>query len=84
MGTGHSRTNIYGKSFFGKMLFFFANCLREEEYKRMDSESERPADRDQASGDEMGQSFGNPETRRQFLKQFTVTSAAMALGVSTH
>jgi xanthine dehydrogenase iron-sulfur cluster and FAD-binding subunit A len=46
----------------------------------MDSESERSAGRDQASGDEAGQSFGSPESRRQFLKQFTVTSAAMALG----
>jgi xanthine dehydrogenase YagT iron-sulfur-binding subunit len=46
----------------------------------MDSESERSAGRDQPSGDETGQSFGSPETRRQFLKQFTVTSAAMALG----
>ena len=46
----------------------------------MDSESERSAGRDQPSGDEAGQSFGSPESRRQFLKQFTVTSAAMALG----
>jgi len=46
----------------------------------MDSESERSAGRDQPSGDETGQSFGSPETRRHFLKQFTVTSAAMALG----
>jgi xanthine dehydrogenase YagT iron-sulfur-binding subunit len=46
----------------------------------MDSESERSAGRNQPSGDETGQSLGGPETRRQFLKQFTVTSAAMALG----
>jgi xanthine dehydrogenase YagT iron-sulfur-binding subunit len=46
----------------------------------MDSESERSAGRDQPGGDEAGQSFGSPESRRQFLKQFTVTSAAMALG----
>jgi len=44
-----------------------------------ESESQRSPDRDQPHGDEMGQSFGNPETRRQFLKQFTVTSAAMTL-----
>jgi xanthine dehydrogenase YagT iron-sulfur-binding subunit len=46
----------------------------------MDSESERSADRDQPRGNETGHSFGNPETRRKFLKQFTVTSAAMTLG----
>ncbi len=46
----------------------------------MDSESERSAGRDQPSGHEPRQSFGSPESRRQFLKQFTVTSAAMALG----
>jgi xanthine dehydrogenase YagT iron-sulfur-binding subunit len=46
----------------------------------MDSESERSAGRYKPSGDEAGQSFSSPETRRQFLKQFTVTSAAMALG----
>jgi xanthine dehydrogenase YagT iron-sulfur-binding subunit len=46
----------------------------------MDGESEHSAGRDQPSGDETGQSFRSPETRRQFLKQFTVTSAAMALG----
>jgi xanthine dehydrogenase YagT iron-sulfur-binding subunit len=46
----------------------------------MESESERSAGRDQPSGDETERSFGSPETRRQFLKQFTVTSAAMALG----
>jgi xanthine dehydrogenase YagT iron-sulfur-binding subunit len=68
------------KIFLGKMLFFLANCLGGKEHKRMDSEAEPPAGRDQPSGDERGQSFGSPETRRQFLKQFTVTSAAMALG----
>jgi xanthine dehydrogenase YagT iron-sulfur-binding subunit len=62
------------------MLFFLADCLRGKEYKNMDSESESKRSPDQAHGDEMGQSFGNPETRRQFLKQFTVTSAAMTLG----
>ncbi len=46
----------------------------------MDSESERSAGGDQPSGDNTRKSFGNPETRRQFLKQFTVTSAAMTLG----
>src|SRR5882762_9774910 len=46
----------------------------------MDTESERSADRDQPRGNETGHSFGNPETRRKFLKQFTVTSAAMTLG----
>src|SRR5438477_4893899 len=45
-----------------------------------ESESERSADRDQPHGDETWHSFGNPETRRKFLKQFTVTSAAMTLG----
>jgi len=45
-----------------------------------ESESERSADRDQPHGDETRHSFGNPETRRKFLKQFTVTSAAMTLG----
>jgi xanthine dehydrogenase YagT iron-sulfur-binding subunit len=46
----------------------------------MDSESERSAGRDQPRGHETGQSFGSPGTRRHFLKQFTVTSAAMTLG----
>ena len=48
----------------------------------MDSESEsrRSPDRDQPHGDEMAQSFGTSETRRNFLKKFTVTSAAMTLG----
>jgi xanthine dehydrogenase YagT iron-sulfur-binding subunit len=64
------------------MLFFLADYLPREEHKKMDGESEskRSPDRDQQHGDEMGQSFGNPETRRKFLKQFTVTSAAMTLG----
>ena len=44
----------------------------------MDSESERSASSDQAAGNR--KSFGRPETRRQFLKQFTVTSAALTLG----
>lgn len=47
---------------------------------KMDSESERSAGRDEPSGDKTGQSFRSLETRRQFLKQFTVTSAAMTLG----
>src|SRR5207253_2486266 len=68
------------ENFLRKDAFFLASCLRKKEYKRMDSESERSAGRDQPSGDETGQSFGSPETRRHFLKQFTVTSAAMALG----
>jgi xanthine dehydrogenase YagT iron-sulfur-binding subunit len=46
----------------------------------MDSESERSAGRDEPGGHETGKSFRNLETRRQFLKQFTVTSAAMTLG----
>lgn len=46
----------------------------------MDSESERSAGRDRPGGHEPGQSYRSPETRRQFLKQFTVTSAAMTLG----
>ena len=67
------------------MLFFLADCWRGKEYKDMDSESEskRSPDRDPPHGDEMGQSFGNPETRRQFLKQFTVTSAAMTLNLNS-
>jgi xanthine dehydrogenase YagT iron-sulfur-binding subunit len=44
----------------------------------MDSESERSASSDQPTGKR--KSFGRPETRRQFLKQFTVTSAALTLG----
>src|SRR5205085_4689330 len=43
-------------------------------------ESGRPPDRDQPSTDETGRAFGSPGTRRQFLKQFSVTSAAMTLG----
>jgi xanthine dehydrogenase YagT iron-sulfur-binding subunit len=62
------------------MLFFLANYSSGKDYKKMDSESERSAGRDQPRGDETGQSFNRPETRRQFLKQFTVTSAAMTLG----
>jgi xanthine dehydrogenase YagT iron-sulfur-binding subunit len=46
----------------------------------MDSESERSASSDQPTGKRTGQSFGRPESRRQFLKQFTVTSAALTLG----
>src|ERR1700719_5286084 len=46
----------------------------------MDSESERSTGRDEPGGHETGQSFRSLETRRQFLKQFTVTSAAMTLG----
>jgi xanthine dehydrogenase YagT iron-sulfur-binding subunit len=45
-----------------------------------ESESERSPDRDQPHRNEMGHSFGKRETRRKFLKQFTVTSAAMTLG----
>jgi xanthine dehydrogenase YagT iron-sulfur-binding subunit len=44
----------------------------------MDGES-RP-DREQPPGDKTAHSFGGSETRRKFLKQFTVTSAAMSLG----
>jgi xanthine dehydrogenase YagT iron-sulfur-binding subunit len=62
------------------MLFFLADCWRGKEYNDMESESESQRSPDQPDRDEMGQSFGNPETRRQFLKQFTVTSAAMTLG----
>jgi hypothetical protein len=62
-------------------IFFLADCLRGEEYKKMDSESEpkRSPDRDQRHGDGMEQSFAYSETRRKFLKQFAVTSAAMTL-----
>jgi xanthine dehydrogenase YagT iron-sulfur-binding subunit len=45
-----------------------------------ESESRHSPDRDRQHGDEMAQSFGTPETRRNFLKKFTVTSAAMTLG----
>ena len=64
------------------MLFFLADCLRRNEYMKMDGESEsaRSPDGDQPHGDEMGQPFGKSETRRKFLKQFTITSAAMTLG----
>jgi xanthine dehydrogenase YagT iron-sulfur-binding subunit len=58
------------------MIFFLANCSWGEDHKKMDSESERPAGRDQPTGDKRG----SPETRRQFLKKFSVTSAAMTLG----
>jgi xanthine dehydrogenase YagT iron-sulfur-binding subunit len=44
----------------------------------MDSESERSGSSDQPTGNT--KSFGRPETRRQFLKQFTVTGAALTLG----
>ena len=40
----------------------------------MNSESEHSAGRDQPNGDEAGQSFGSPESSRQFPKQFTVRS----------
>ena len=46
----------------------------------MDRESERSASSDQPTGNRKRRSFGRPETRRQFLKQFTVTSAALTLG----
>jgi xanthine dehydrogenase YagT iron-sulfur-binding subunit len=48
----------------------------------MDGESESPRSPagDQPHGDERGQPFGKAETRRKFLKQFTITSAAMTLG----
>jgi xanthine dehydrogenase YagT iron-sulfur-binding subunit len=62
------------------MLFFSPIVCEAKNIKRMDSESKRSASRDQPSGDETGQSFGSRETRRQFLKQFTVTSAAMTFG----
>jgi len=42
----------------------------------MNSESEHSACRDQPNGDEAGQSFGSPESSRQFLKQFTVRNLA--------
>ena len=48
----------------------------------MDGESEpgqAPAG-DEPPGAEMAKSFGHPGTRRKFLKQFTVTSAAMTFG----
>ena len=44
-----------------------------------DSESGRSPDRDQR-GDGTENAFGHSESRRKFLKQFTVTSAAMTLG----
>jgi xanthine dehydrogenase YagT iron-sulfur-binding subunit len=49
---------------------------------KMDGEPEpgRLPDRDQPDGEKTEQSFGGPETRRKFLKQFTVTGAAMTLG----
>src|ERR1700736_1701491 len=62
------------------MIFFLANRPRGKDYKKMDSDSESPAGRDQSKGDGTGRPFGGPETRRQFLKQFTVTTAAMTLG----
>src|SRR3977135_2874547 len=62
------------------MIFFLANCSWGEDHKKMDSGSERSAGRDQPSGNKPEQSFGSPETRRQFLKKFSVTSAAMTLG----
>jgi xanthine dehydrogenase YagT iron-sulfur-binding subunit len=43
-------------------------------------ESGRLPDRDQPERVETGHSFASPGTRRQFLKQFSVTSAAMTLG----
>jgi len=66
------------KFFYRKTLFFLANYSGGKEYKKMDSESERSASSDQPTGNR--KSFGRPETRRQFLKQFTVTSAALTLG----
>jgi xanthine dehydrogenase YagT iron-sulfur-binding subunit len=75
MNTGGGQLNFI-------TIFFLADCLRGEEYKKMDSESEpkRSPDRDQPHGDGMEQSFAYSETRRKFLKQFAVTSAAMTLG----
>jgi xanthine dehydrogenase YagT iron-sulfur-binding subunit len=48
----------------------------------MDGEPEpgRQPNRDQRRDDKTGHFFGGPESRRKFLKQFTVTSAAMTLG----
>jgi xanthine dehydrogenase YagT iron-sulfur-binding subunit len=50
----------------------------------MESESDfgRSPAHDQSHGDEMDELlvFGNPETRRKFLKQVAVTSAAITLG----
>jgi xanthine dehydrogenase YagT iron-sulfur-binding subunit len=65
-----------------KVLFFLADCWWVKDYNKMDGESEskRLPDRDQPTGNKKRQSFGSPETRRQFLKQFTVTTAAMTLG----
>jgi xanthine dehydrogenase YagT iron-sulfur-binding subunit len=60
------------------MRFFLANYSGDKEYKKMDSESERSASSDQPTGNR--KSFGRLETRRHFLKQFTVTSAALTLG----
>ncbi|MEY2543578.1 MAG: xanthine dehydrogenase YagT iron-sulfur-binding subunit [Verrucomicrobiota bacterium] len=61
------------------MRFFLANHSGGEEYKKMDSKSERSASSDKPTGNR--KSFGRrPETRRQFLKQFTVTSAALTFG----
>jgi xanthine dehydrogenase YagT iron-sulfur-binding subunit len=63
-----------------KMLFFLADYSRVKDYKKMDSESERSASSNQPTGDKIGHPFSSSETRRQFLKQFTITSAAMTLG----
>jgi xanthine dehydrogenase YagT iron-sulfur-binding subunit len=60
------------------MCFFLANYSWAKEYKKMNSESERSASSDQPTDDR--KSFGRSETRRQFLKQFTVTGAALTLG----
>jgi xanthine dehydrogenase YagT iron-sulfur-binding subunit len=60
------------------MLFFLVDCLWVREHKKMDGGSK--PDHEQTPGDKTAYSFGGPETRRKFLKQFTVTSAAMTLG----
>src|SRR5438105_9513811 len=64
------------------MLFFSQIGCAANTIRKMDgeSESERLSDRDQGRGEKTGNVFGHFETRRKFLKQFTVTSAAMTLG----
>src|SRR3989440_5620257 len=64
------------------MLFFSQIGCAAKTIRKMDgeSESERLFDRDQGRGEKTENVFGQSETRRKFLKQFTVTSAAMTLG----
>jgi xanthine dehydrogenase YagT iron-sulfur-binding subunit len=63
-----------------KDAFFSRELSSAKDYEKMDSELERSGCDDQPTGNKKGQSSGTPETRRQFLKQFTITSAAMTLG----